>query len=113
MAMEAKFPSSSDYAAKVFGFATFGRVYGAIICLSGLVNLSQYGLDALTHRPFRGNPIPINAAMAGAGLVLGSVLVTFVQIKGKEIRQKQLEETVDESRQRLIPRIPEEDEEGV
>src|SRR6266536_5308686 len=37
----------SDYAAKVFGFRTFGTVYGLIICLAGLFNFSQSGLDAL------------------------------------------------------------------
>ncbi|KAL9577561.1 MAG: hypothetical protein Q9212_006291, partial [Teloschistes hypoglaucus] len=31
----------SDYAAKVFGFHTFGRVYGTIICLAGILNFSQ------------------------------------------------------------------------
>ncbi|KAL8968905.1 MAG: hypothetical protein Q9183_002250, partial [Haloplaca sp. 2 TL-2023] len=31
----------SDYAAKVFGFHTFGRVYGLIICLAGILNFAQ------------------------------------------------------------------------
>ncbi|KAF7587211.1 hypothetical protein BBP40_007548 [Aspergillus hancockii] len=43
------YSAMSDYATKVFGFATFGRVYGTIICFSGIVNFSQYGLDYLTH----------------------------------------------------------------
>lgn len=93
----------------MFGFATFGRVYGTIICLSGLVNFSQYGLDALTQGPFHGNPIPINAVLAGAGFVVGSVLVVFVQIKGKDKSEKRLEEAAEVERERLIP---EEDEEA-
>ncbi|RMZ75449.1 hypothetical protein DV737_g5295, partial [Chaetothyriales sp. CBS 132003] len=50
----------SDYAAKVFGFVTFGKVYGLIICLAGLFNFLQSPLDAATHVVFDGNPIPIN-----------------------------------------------------
>ncbi|CEJ61481.1 hypothetical protein PMG11_10014 [Penicillium brasilianum] len=34
------YSAMSDYATKVFGFATFGRVYGTIICLSGLATFS-------------------------------------------------------------------------
>ncbi|KAK8078716.1 hypothetical protein PG994_002523 [Apiospora phragmitis] len=48
----------SDYATKVFGFATFGRIYGMLTCLSGVVNFSQSGIDALTHGPLRGDPYP-------------------------------------------------------
>ncbi|KAI9372761.1 major facilitator superfamily domain-containing protein [Aspergillus egyptiacus] len=102
------YSAMSDYATKVFGFATFGRVYGTIICFSGLVNFAQYGLDALTHGPFDGNPIPINIFLAAAGFVVGSILVAFVAMSGKRIRAKQREEAAEEERQRLIP----EEEEG-
>lgn len=61
----------SDYAAKVFGFATFGKVYGLIICLAGLLNLSQPALDALTHGPFGDNPVPVNLGLLSAGLAVG------------------------------------------
>ncbi|KAJ5594630.1 Major facilitator superfamily domain general substrate transporter [Penicillium hispanicum] len=79
------YSAMSDYATKVFGFATFGRVYGTIICLSGLVNFSQYGLDALTHHTFKENPIPINAFLAVAGFVVGVALVTFVTVAGRQL----------------------------
>ncbi|KAJ5156329.1 Major facilitator superfamily domain general substrate transporter [Penicillium capsulatum] len=78
------YSAMSDYATKVFGFATFGRVYGTIICLSGLANFSQYALDALTHHTFRGNPIPINASVAVGGFVVGVALVTFVVRAGQQ-----------------------------
>ncbi|KAL4804017.1 major facilitator superfamily domain-containing protein [Aspergillus unguis] len=96
------YSAMSDYATKVFGFATFGRVYGTIICFSGLVNFSQSGLDALTHGPFDGNPIPINIFLACAGFVVGVILVAFVTIAGNRNRVKQREEANGE-RQRLIP----------
>jgi hypothetical protein len=77
-------------------------VYGTIVCLSGLINFSQTGLDALTNGPFDGNPIPINIFLAGAGFVVGSILVAFVATAGHRLR-KQREEAEDGERQRLIP----------
>ncbi|KAL5349829.1 hypothetical protein ACLOAV_004863 [Pseudogymnoascus australis] len=94
------YSAMSDYAAKVFGFATFGKVYGAIIFISGIANFSQYGIDALTSGPLDGNPTPVNIALAGAGFVVGSVLVAFVWKKGKELEHPSDDEEAD--RQRLI-----------
>lgn len=54
-----------------------------IICLSGLVNLSQVGIDALTLEKFHGDPTPVNIVLALLGLVVGTVLVGFVQRNGK------------------------------
>ncbi|EAU37148.1 conserved hypothetical protein [Aspergillus terreus NIH2624] len=102
------YSAMSDYATKVFGFATFGRVYGTIICFSGLVNFTQYGLDALTHGPLHGSPIPINIFFTVSGFLLGVVLVTFVAVAGRNMRRKRRMELEEEERQRLIP---EEDEE--
>jgi len=84
----------------VFGFATFGRVYGTIICLSGLVNFSQYGLDALTHGPFKENPIPINASLAVAGFVVGVALVSFVTIASRNHSSQ--EENNEDEREPLL-----------
>jgi hypothetical protein len=75
------YSAMSDYAAKVFGFATFGRVYGCIICFSGLINLCQTGIDALTKGPFGGNPIPVNIFLAASGFVFGTALVTYVTVQ--------------------------------
>ncbi|KAK2759809.1 hypothetical protein FQN54_002543 [Arachnomyces sp. PD_36] len=97
------YSTMSDYATKVFGFATFGRVYGAIICISGMVNFSQYGLDQLTHGPFNNNPTPINASMTVAGFVVGLALVVFVGLKSRVVRRTQLEEDAEDERERLIP----------
>ncbi|KAF9883928.1 hypothetical protein FE257_002671 [Aspergillus nanangensis] len=107
------YSAMSDYATKVFGFATFGRVYGTIICFSGLVNFAQYGLDSLTHGPLKGNPIPINAFFAIVGFLIGVALVTFVVVAGRRIREQRRLEFEDEERQRLIPEEDEEEgEEG-
>ncbi|PIG88419.1 MFS transporter [Aspergillus arachidicola] len=101
------YSAMSDYATKVFGFGTFGRVYGTIICFSGLVNFAQYLLDYLTHGPFHGNPIPINIFLATAGLIVGAALVAFVYIAEKRWREEKAE--YDEERQRLIPEEEEEE----
>ncbi|KAL7627354.1 hypothetical protein AAE478_001546 [Parahypoxylon ruwenzoriense] len=77
----------SDFATKIFGFATFGRIYGTITCLSGLVNFSQSGLDALTHGPLHGDPTPINAAMAAGGTILGVALTAYVVVQGRSFRR--------------------------
>ncbi|KGO69813.1 Major facilitator superfamily domain, general substrate transporter [Penicillium italicum] len=68
----------SDYAAKVFGFATFGKVYGLIICLAGVGNFAQAGLDALTLRVWRGDPVPVNVGLTVLVAGVGSGLVGFV-----------------------------------
>ncbi|KAL2129070.1 hypothetical protein VTI74DRAFT_8274 [Chaetomium olivicolor] len=81
----------SDYSAKVFGFETFGKVYGAIICLSGVLNFSQSGLDYLYERTFGGNPVPVNALLLALGLGIGIVLVAFVAWKAESGRRGALE----------------------
>ncbi|CAJ2511386.1 Uu.00g070110.m01.CDS01 [Anthostomella pinea] len=100
----------SDYATKVFGFATFGRVYGTITCLSGLVNFSQAALDALTHGPLNGDPTPINIAMGVAGTAIGIALTVYVMIKGRNFRRA-LERDDPKGRDERIGLIREEQEE--
>ncbi|PKY00526.1 MFS general substrate transporter [Aspergillus campestris IBT 28561] len=75
----------SDYAAKVFGFQTFGKVYGLIICLAGIGNFAQAGLDALTFKTFHRNPIPVNAVLTGVTCGVGLALVSFVWWRAKII----------------------------
>jgi hypothetical protein len=86
----------------VFGFATFGRVYGMITCLSGLVNFSQSGLDALTHGPLNGDPTPINAVMAVLGTLIGIILTSYVYIKGRDFEVELHHDTAPQERMPLI-----------
>lgn len=76
----------SDYSAKVFGFRTFGTVYGLIICLSGLFNFSQSALDVLFHKTFHGNPVPVNLILLTLGLAIGTALVIFVGVELRRMR---------------------------
>lgn len=78
----------SDYAAKVFGFATFGKVYGLVICLAGIGNFAQAGLDALTLKVWKGNPVPVNIGLTVLVASFGAGLVLFVSWKTRE-REKE------------------------
>ncbi|ORY65933.1 major facilitator superfamily transporter [Pseudomassariella vexata] len=80
----------SDYSAKVFGFRTFGTVYGTIICLSGLFNFSQSGLDFLFHVVFRGDPVPVNLILLSLGLSIGVALVSYVGWNVRKTQKKTL-----------------------
>ncbi|KAF2815986.1 MFS general substrate transporter [Mytilinidion resinicola] len=93
----------SDYAAKVFGFATFGKVYGLIICLAGLFNFSQSALDAMTHKLFNNNPIPVNVILLGLALLVGVTLVGFVWKKSNTIHRENIEEEAEGARETLMP----------
>lgn len=81
----------SDYAAKVFGFETFGRVYGVMICISGICNLFQATLDRATHKVFDGNPIPINICLLSATIIIGVIFLTFIRTRIQHIKRMQLE----------------------
>ncbi|KAL8943192.1 MAG: hypothetical protein Q9216_001246 [Gyalolechia sp. 2 TL-2023] len=93
----------SDYAAKVFGFHTFGKVYGLIICLAGLLNFVQSALDAATHMSFGGDPVPVNALLLVLALVVGVVLVGFVGWKSRTMKRDKLEDEAEGATERLMP----------
>ncbi|GME91543.1 unnamed protein product [Ambrosiozyma monospora] len=76
----------SDFCAKVFGFKTFGTVYGAITCFSGVCNLFQTGLDQLTHSAFKMNPNPVNGLLVGLTGLIGGAMVAFV--KSQELKNR-------------------------
>lgn len=73
-----------DYATKVFGFATFGRIYGSITAISGVGQFIQPALDMLVHGPLHDNPVPINLVFGMAGSVISAALTVFVYINTRE-----------------------------
>lgn len=93
----------SDYSAKVFGFRTFGTVYGLIICLAGMGNFSQTGLDALLHKVFKGNPVPVNLILTGAAAVVGVILCVFVGWRAYTMQRELLEDEAEGARESRIP----------
>ncbi|KAJ4364086.1 hypothetical protein N0V83_009541 [Neocucurbitaria cava] len=102
----------SDYSAKVFGFATFGKVYGLIICLSGIFNFSQSALDALTHKTFHNDPVPVNVILLGLALLVGIALVAFVWRRSHKILRDNIEEEAEGAREVLMPGVDGEEVRG-
>lgn len=78
----------SDYCSKVFGFETFGTVYGLLMTLAGLCNLSQNKLDYWTHFYFNKNPTPINAILTLVTVVSGISLLSYIKIQLKKQNTK-------------------------
>ena len=95
----------SDYAAKVFGFYTFGKVYGLIICISGLFNLAQSALDALRYKAFGNDPVPVNVMTLALVFVVGSFLVAYVYRKSFKIARELLEEEAEEAEETTMPDV--------
>ena len=93
----------SDYAAKVFGFYTFGKVYGLMICSAGALNLLQAALDVVTHKVFHGNPIPVNVTLLTIVLLVGSTLTGYVWHESRAWDREQLEEEAEAAPEVLIP----------
>lgn len=93
----------SDYAAKVFGFYTFGKVYGLMICFAGALNLLQTALDVATHKVFHGDPIPVNATLLTIVLLVGSTLTGYVWQKSRASDRERLEEEAEAAPEVLIP----------
>ena len=93
----------SDYAAKVFGFHTFGKVYGLIICLAGLLNFTQSALDAVRHKAFDGNPNPVNAILLVVALAVGAILVGYVWYQSRNLTRDYLEDEAEAAEEDAMP----------
>lgn len=93
----------SDYCSKVFGFDTFGTVYGLLTCLSGVFNLLQSVLDDLTHNVFDLNPIPVNVLLLALTLVSSFALLGFTkyQLKHRNDYNPAILENMENSYQSL------------
>lgn len=85
----------SDLCAKIFGFRTFGTVYGALISLSGAFGFTQYGLDYLFHVTFGGDPVPVNIILLSVAAGVGAMLVGYVAWQTKGMKRKMLEDEAE------------------
>lgn len=95
----------SDYAAKVFGFHTFGKVYGLVICLAGILNFSQSALDAFTHKTFHSDPRPVNIILIVTALTVGVSLVGYVWDKSRWMARDRLEDEAEDAPEARIPNV--------
>lgn len=82
------YTSISDYCAKVFGFETFGIIYGSIMTISGIFNFLQGELDVLTHTKFEMNPIPLNLLLLGITVIIGTATVFYIGLQSRKIAQR-------------------------
>ncbi|KAJ4147344.1 hypothetical protein LMH87_001874 [Akanthomyces muscarius] len=71
-------------ASKIFGFATFGRVYGTVICVSGVFNLVQPAVESWLSVQLQGNPLVLNIAFGVVGTVLAAMFTGYVQWQSRE-----------------------------
>ncbi|GME83669.1 unnamed protein product [Ambrosiozyma monospora] len=85
------YTSMSDYCAKVFGFETFGTIYGTMMTTSGVFNFLQSFLDRATHTTFKMNPIPLNVMLVLLTTFIGGATVVYVytqSIRYNKLKQK-------------------------
>ncbi len=96
----------SDYCGKVFGFDTFGSVYGIIICFAGLLNFIQTTMDWATHYVFNNNPTPINIITTTLTAIVGSGLILYIKTQLKYIERNRLEqEALNAPSSTLMPNV--------
>ena len=76
----------------MFGFATFGRVYGTVACVAGLMQLSQSALDAIVHGPLHNDPVPVNVTFAVVGSTVSAATALYIIVKGNQYRAAQAAE---------------------
>jgi len=56
------YTSGNDFSTKIFGFKTFGRVYGLMNLISSIVNFGQYAVEYLVVNIFNGQFTEVNIA---------------------------------------------------
>lgn len=93
----------SDFCAKVFGFETFGTVYGTIICISGICNIFQQLLDRITHSMFNMNPGPVNSVLTVLTILFAFAMIFFVRSQEMEMKRRNLELEAQNASTLLIP----------
>lgn len=67
------------------------------------MNFLQSPLDALTHKAFHNNPLPVNLILMGIAVVVGGSLVTFVYWKSRNMQRELLEDEAEAATERLMP----------
>ena len=94
----------SDYCIKVFGFETFGSVYGIIMSISGACNITQHLLDKLTHSTFKMNPTPVNLLLVSVNGLFGASLVSYAKAQNFNLKRRKLELEAQEATVRDVPK---------
>lgn len=82
-------------------------MYGLLICLAGLFNFSQYGLDYLTHVVFNHNPLPADVILTAIAFVVGSALVVYVWRKMSVLDRESLAAEAEQAPEVAMPDLTE------
>lgn len=77
--------------------ATFGKIYGAVICLSGFFNFFQAFLDTVTFRWYGGDPRPANILLLVLSLIAGVALAMYLKEKSAEARRNNKIHIIDQN----------------
>ena len=72
---------ASEFVARVFGFATFGKVYGLITLTSGLFNFVQTWLLELTRSQLDHNFNIVNIGLTVTVILFASLFPTYITVK--------------------------------
>ncbi|CAB4252682.1 similar to Saccharomyces cerevisiae YMR221C Putative protein of unknown function [Maudiozyma barnettii] len=89
----------SDYCSKVFGFTTFGTVYGLLTCLCGVFSISQNLLDQWTHEIFNMDPRPVNLMLVTMTIIFGWALKKYMQ---DQLKQRTTEASATETDEQVL-----------
>jgi hypothetical protein len=93
----------SDYSAKVFGFSTFGQVYGLLMCISGIFNYTQSYFDLYTKKYQNNNPTPVNIFLISLTVIFGSTLIAYILKESRNIERKKMESEAERAPVTEVP----------
>lgn len=74
-----------------------------MICIAGLFNFSQSGLDYLTHQTFQHDPVPVNTILLVVAFVAGAALVGFVGYRSRTLMRENLEMEAEDAEEIVMP----------
>lgn len=80
----------------MFGFETFGRIYGFAVCISGLINFCQTGLENFIDINLKGDHTGVNIVMGTANTALCALLTGYVILKHRAAQSKMLRGRLDD-----------------
>jgi hypothetical protein len=63
-------------------------------------------MDALTHKTFNNNPVPVNIMLLSVALVVGCALTIYVSRKSKYMGKEALRAEAEAAPQQTMPALP-------
>jgi hypothetical protein len=63
-------------------------------------------MDALTHKTFDNNPVPVNIMLMSTALVVGSALTVYVSRESKYMGKEALRAEAEDAVEHAMPALP-------